>query len=92
MALTRQEKLTIAYSDLAKVNASIDLMIQGKLVQRLEIGSHEFRRVYDNNKVSLADLKELRKELLEWIDALEEVSQVAYRSGSTVPLIVSRGL
>ena len=92
MALTRQEKLTIAYTDLAKVNASIDLMIQSKLVQRLEIGSHEFRRVYDNNKVSLKELKELRKELLEWIDALEEVSQVAYRSGSTVPLIVSRGL
>lgn len=90
MALTRQEKLTIAYSDLVKVNASIDLMIQGKLIQRLEIGSQEFRRVYDNNKVSLNDLRELRKELLEWIDALEETSQVTYRTGSSVPLVVNR--
>jgi len=89
--ITRQERLTIAYADLAKVNAAIDLMLQGKLVQRLEIGSQEFRRVYDYNKISLNDLKELRKELLEIIDTLEETSQVVYRTGASVPLIVSRG-
>jgi hypothetical protein len=88
--LTRQEKLTIAYADLAKVNAAIDLMMQGKLVQRLEIGSHEFRRVYDYNKISLSDLRELRRELLELIDSLEETSQVTYRTGASVPLIVHR--
>ena len=91
MAITKAERLVIAYSDLAKVNAAIDTMMQGKLVQRLGIGSQEFRRVYDYNKVSLNDLKELRKELLEIIDSLELVSQVSYRTGATVPLIVSRG-
>ena len=57
MTITKAERLVIAYSDLAKVNAAIDTMMQGKLVQRLEIGSQEFRRVYDYNKVSLNDLK-----------------------------------
>lgn len=88
--ITRQQKLEIAYADLAKVNAAIDLLIQGKLIQRLEIGSHEFRRVYDNNKVSLSDLKEMRKELLEYIDTLEETTEIAYRSGASVPLLVNR--
>lgn len=91
MAITRTERLTIAYSDLSKVNAAIDTMMQGKLVQRLEIGSQEFRRVYDYNKVTLNELKELRKELLEIIDSLEETSQVTYRTGASIPLIVSRG-
>lgn len=88
--ITRQQKLEIAYTDLAKVNAAIDLLIQGKLIQRLEIGSHEFRRVYDNNKVSLSDLKEMRKELLEYIDTLEGNEQVSYRAGASVPLVVNR--
>ena len=91
MAITKEQRLAIAYSDLAKVNAAIDVMMQGKLVQRLEIGSQEFRRVYDYNKVTLNDLKELRKELLELIDSLEPISQVTYRTGASVPLIVSRG-
>jgi len=90
-AFTKAERLATAYSDLTKVNAAIDLLMQGKLVQRLEIGSQEFRRVYDYNKVTLNELKELRKELLELIDSLEEVSQVIYRTGASVPLIVSRG-
>lgn len=92
MAITKEQRLAIAYSDLTKVNAAIDLMLQGKLVQRLEIGSQEFRRVYDYNKVTLKELKELRKELLELIDSLEETSSVVWRSGATVPHIVSRGL
>lgn len=91
MAITKAERLVTAYGDLAKVNAAIDVMMQGKLAQRLEIGSQEFRRVYDYNKVSLNDLKELRKELLELIDSLEVTSQVTYRTGASVPLIVSRG-
>ena len=91
MAITKEQRLAIAYSDLAKVNAAIDVMMQGKLVQRLEIGSQEFRRIYDYNKVTLNDLKQLRKELLELIDSLEPVSQVTYRTGASVPLIVSRG-
>lgn len=88
--ITRQTKLTIAYADLAKVNAAIDLLMQGKLLQRVEIGSMEFRRVYDNNKVSLSDLKELRKELLEMIDTLEGGTEVMYRTGASVPLLVNR--
>jgi hypothetical protein len=88
--ITRQQKLEIAYADLAKVNDAIDKLIQGKLIQRLEIGSHEFRRVYDNNKVSLSDLKEMRKELLEYIDTLEGTTQIEYRAGASVPLVVSR--
>lgn len=91
MTLTKEQRLAIAYSDLTKVNAAIDVMMQGKLAQRLEIGSQEFRRVYDYNKVTLKDLKELRAELLELIDSLEETSQVTYRTGASVPLIVSRG-
>ena len=88
--LTKQQKLEIAYANLAKVNDAIDKLIQGKLIQRLEIGSHEFRRVYDNNKVSLSDLKEMRKELLEYIDTLEGTTETVYRSGASVPLLVSR--
>jgi len=88
--ITRQEKLTIAYADLAKVNAAIDLMLSGKMIQRLEIGSMEFRRVYDYQKLSLADLKEMRRELLEIIDTLEATSQVTYRTGASVPLVVNR--
>jgi len=90
MALTRQEKLTIAYADLAKVNAAIDLMMQGKLLQRIEVGSMEFRRVYDHNKISLGDLREIRKELLEWIDALEATSSITFRTGATIPLVIHR--
>lgn len=92
MTTTCQEKLTLLYADLAKINAAIDLLMQGKLVQRLEIGSQEFRRVYDYNKVSLKELLQLRKEILEAIDACSEVSQVRYRTGATVPHVVSRGL
>jgi predicted RNA binding protein with dsRBD fold (UPF0201 family) len=88
--ITRQEKLTIAYADLAKVNAAIDQMLSGKMIQRLEIGSMEFRRVYDYQKISLADLKEMRKELLDIIDSLEATSEVIYRTGASVPLLVNR--
>ena len=90
MTITKAERLVIAYSDLAKVNATIDQMMQGKLVQRLECGSQEFRRVNEKAKITLTELKELRKELLELIDSLEPVSQVTYRTGASVPLIVSR--
>ena len=88
--ITKQEKLTIAYSDLAKVNAAIDLLMQGKLLQRVEIGSMEFRRVYDNNKVSLADLREVRRELLEWIDSLEGTSSITFRASASIPLVINR--
>ena len=88
---TKAERLATAYSDLAKVNAAIDSLMQGKLIQKLEVGSHEFKRMYDYNKVTLTELKQLRNELLDLIDALEEVSQVTYRTGASVPLIVSRG-
>jgi hypothetical protein len=90
MIITKQAKLTIAYADLAKVNAAIDLMMQGKMVQRLEIGSHEFKRVYDYQKLTLSDLKELRNEILEVIDSLEEITQILYRQGASVPLLVNR--
>lgn len=88
---TKAERLATAYSDLAKVNAALDSLMQGKLIQKLEVGSHEFKRMYDYNKVTLTELKQLRNELLDLIDALEEVSQVTYRTGASVPLIVSRG-
>lgn len=91
MALTKEQRLATANSDLLKVNAAIDTIMQGNLPQRLEIGSQEFRRVMEYNKVTLKELKELRKELLELIDSLEPVSQVTYRTGASVPLIVSRG-
>lgn len=91
MAITKAETLSTAYSDLIKVNAAIDLLMQGKLVQRLEIGSQEFRRVYDYNKVTLNDLKTLRRELLDLINGLEDTSEIVYKAGATVPLLVNRG-
>ena len=90
VTLTKQEKLTIAYADLAKVNAAIDQMLQGKMIQRVEIGSHEFRRVYDYQKLSLNDLREIRRELLEYIDTFEGETSVSYRQGASVPLVVNR--
>ena len=88
--LTKQERLATAYSDLTKVNAAIDQLLQGKSLTKLEFRSTEVQQMYEYTSVSLTELKLIRKELLELIDSLEEVSQISYRSSSSVPLIISR--
>lgn len=89
MATSTTIRIEKAKETLLLVNAAIDQMIQGKRITRLEVGSQEFRRVYDYENVSLTDLKEMQKELLEIINTAED-AMPTYRSGGTIPLIVSR--
>jgi predicted transcriptional regulator len=90
MVLTKQERLSTAYADLTKVNAALDQLMQGKLIQRMEFKTAEVTKVFDYNKVTITELKSIRKELLELIDSLEGASAVVYRTGASVPLVVNR--
>lgn len=82
--------LAEAQSQLATVDAAIDEMVRGKRRVRLEVGSGDFRRVYQNQEITLETLQALRAELLQIINGLTEVTST-FRANCSIPLIVTKG-
>jgi hypothetical protein len=82
--------LTDAQDALVTVNTAINEILSGKRRNRLEVGSGDFRRVFEYQQITLEELTRYRNELLQIIAALQEETPT-FRTYATIPLVVSKG-
>lgn len=75
---------------LAQTNDAIAKLISGKQLNRLEVGSGSFKRVYEYRDISLDSLKEYRDELLGIIHSFENSSPV-FRNNSSFRIVGTKG-
>ncbi len=76
---------------LTQVNDAISLLIAGKQINQLRIGSGAFVRHYAYGAITLDELKSYRAELLQIIDSYN-LSDPTFRTNSSIPLTVRKSL
>ena len=80
-----------AKDQLITVNQAIADILAGKAVNQLRVGSGEFQRLYNFEKLDLGTLREYRNELLAIINSLENTLPV-FKKNATIPLVVGKDL
>lgn len=78
-----------AEAQLATVQAALQDFVAGKRLTRLEVGSGNFRRIYQYSEISYENLIAMRNELQEIVDMLTPV-EPSFRTNCSIPLIVKK--
>lgn len=79
-----------AQSTLLVVNNAIGMLIAGKKLNKLEVGSGNFKRIYEYGEVTLESLREYRDELLSIIASYNNDAP-KWRNSLTIPIIGRKG-
>lgn len=85
--MTKEE----AEAQLVQVNSAIEQLLANKRLSRLEIGSGTDKHVYEMNEISMAALKELRNELLAFLDSLTPAT-ANFRLNTHIPMVVGKDI
>jgi hypothetical protein len=84
--------LAEAQAQLTTVQAALSSIIAGNRLNRLEVGSGAFKRVYQYQEITVDELKKLQQELLAIIDSLSPTTLPTFRANATIPLIVQKDI
>ena len=78
-----------AQLELSKVNSAISLLVAGKQLNMLQLGSGAFTRRYGYKEISLEELKSYRNELMDIINSYNQ-SDPTFRDFATIPISVRK--
>lgn len=74
---------------LATVQAALQDFVSGKRLTRLEVGSGNFRRIYQYSEISYENLIAMRNELQGIVDMLTP-AEPSFRTNCSIPLVVKK--
>lgn len=86
--------LTVAEAEtqLAQVNAAIEQLVLGKTIVEFTAGSADFQTRYKKGEVSLAQLRELRTELILFLGNASPIPWTpTFNKFATIPLVMKKG-